>query len=145
MSHVFEHLPNPGETLIEIRRILKPEGMIYLATPISDNFLFRLFEKRWRQLDTPRHLYIPSTYALKLLCKGIGLEIIKICYNRTDGLLGSIQYVHNERGGKLVYLTDRQGSRIYRNRFLMNLVRPIQFMMERLHLSDALYLEIIKK
>jgi SAM-dependent methyltransferase len=32
-NHVIEHTPDPASHLYEIRRILKPEGVAYLATP----------------------------------------------------------------------------------------------------------------
>jgi len=33
LHHVFEHLPNPQEVVAAIRRLLKPEGYVYIAVP----------------------------------------------------------------------------------------------------------------
>lgn len=144
LKHVLEHLHNPIETLIEIKRILKTNGSLYILTPISDNILFKIFKEKWHPLELPRHLWVPSTKGLRILCTKTGMRINKIKYVRTDGLLGSIQYVFNERGKRRFYLTDEQGSKIYRNYLLMKLVSPIQFILEKFHLSDAVELEIVK-
>jgi 2-polyprenyl-3-methyl-5-hydroxy-6-metoxy-1,4-benzoquinol methylase len=39
--HVLEHLPNPGEALSIIHRLLKPGGILGLAVPNEENHLFR--------------------------------------------------------------------------------------------------------
>lgn len=39
--HVLEHLPNPGEALDIVHRILKPGGLCVIAVPNEENQLFR--------------------------------------------------------------------------------------------------------
>ena len=37
MWHVLEHVPNPGETLVQVRNLLKPDGRFVVAVPNEDN------------------------------------------------------------------------------------------------------------
>jgi SAM-dependent methyltransferase len=63
MWHVLEHVPDPRETLGELRRILKPNGLLVVEVPDSASVTFRLCGDRWLQLDIPRHLqhFTPKT------------------------------------------------------------------------------------
>jgi len=55
--HVFEHLHNPDQTLKEICRILKKDGILLIEVPNIESFSFKLFKKYCFHLDIPRHLY----------------------------------------------------------------------------------------
>lgn len=48
MWHVLEHVPNPGDVLREIWRLLKPGGIVVIAVPNEENTLLR-----WRLRKTP--------------------------------------------------------------------------------------------
>ena len=43
LSNVVEHLPKPKETLCEIRRILKSDGVVYLTVPNTRSLVFGCF------------------------------------------------------------------------------------------------------
>jgi len=70
--HVLEHLPQPRETLFEIRRILKPHGRLALAVPNFSSLQARLFGPAWFHLDLPRHLYHFPRNALHRLLSACG-------------------------------------------------------------------------
>lgn len=53
MSHVIEHIHAPVELLKECRRILKPGGMLVVATPNAEGLGRRWFGKDWRVLEPP--------------------------------------------------------------------------------------------
>jgi 2-polyprenyl-3-methyl-5-hydroxy-6-metoxy-1,4-benzoquinol methylase len=55
--HVLEHLPNPKETLREIRRVLKRDGNVILAVPNFGSLQAKLTGRCWFHLDVPRHLF----------------------------------------------------------------------------------------
>lgn len=56
MWDVFEHVHDPQLTMAEIRRILKPGGMLVLSLPNPDSLEAWLFGKHWIGWDLPRHL-----------------------------------------------------------------------------------------
>ena len=62
MNHVIEHLYQPRGVLCQIHRVLKPNGILDLATPNPAGVSARRFKNAWFALDAPRHvaLYEPS-------------------------------------------------------------------------------------
>ncbi len=67
LSHVIEHVTNPGELMVELKRILKPGGRVVLTTPNSAGLGHRKFQSYWwglgftgllNRLDLER--FIPS-------------------------------------------------------------------------------------
>lgn len=70
--HVLEHLPKPQQTIAKIFKLLKPHGVIIIATPCCQSLGFKLGQKYYFHLDSPRHLFIPSPQALKTLLQTAG-------------------------------------------------------------------------
>lgn len=77
---VLEHLPDPRFTLLEIRRIMKPDGILLLQVPDVNSLEARLFGRFWIGLDIPRHLYLFSKQTLKPLLQQAGFEAREIEY-----------------------------------------------------------------
>lgn len=75
LSNVFEHLPNPKEVLHEIRRILKPDGIVYITVPNTRSLVFWLFQENWYALDAPRHVISYSPKTLRMLCDSTGFAV----------------------------------------------------------------------
>jgi len=78
--HVLEHLTNPQKNLLEIHRILKKEGFLFLSTPNTNSFGFKQGKEKWFHLDTPRHLFLFNAKSLKNILNQTGFRIIKINY-----------------------------------------------------------------
>ena len=77
MWEVIEHVLDPRKTLVEIRRILKPEGVLLLSTPNGESWQARLWGVHWPGWDIPRHLQVFSLPTLRQLLRYTGFEIVR--------------------------------------------------------------------
>ena len=103
MNHVLEHINNPDETLKEINRILKKDGMFIIGVPNYNSLAYKIFGKDWYQLDVPRHLFNYSDKNLKTLLEKQGFKVMKTRYNsRPNQFVDSLYFALNikQRSGK---------------------------------------------
>lgn len=77
MNHVIEHLPNPKETLIECKRILKKNGVLVAITPNADGFGHAYYKHFWRGLETPTHLQVFTVASLGAIARQAGFADTK--------------------------------------------------------------------
>lgn len=84
LNHVIEHLNNPIEVLIEIRRILKPNGKLLLATPNFKCGLAKRFSHNFRLLHDKSHISLFDTLGLFRLLTDLEFRIEKISYPYFD-------------------------------------------------------------
>ena len=70
---ILEHLTDPYETLVEVRRILKEEGVLYLMTPNIESLARRLLGDRWWGFRQEHIVYF-SQKSLGALLRRIGFE-----------------------------------------------------------------------
>lgn len=75
--HIFEHISNPSEILVEINRIMKPNGVIVIATPNFGGLVSRLSRESWFALDVPRHLYHYSHKTLPAMVESTGFRVFR--------------------------------------------------------------------
>jgi len=55
--HVLEHLPSPLESIEVFKKLLKPNGRIFVAVPNYKSYDSRYFKNFWAAYDVPRHLW----------------------------------------------------------------------------------------
>ena len=84
MWHVLEHIYEPNKLLLEIKRILKGEGILVVGVPNISGIGFRLGKKNWFHLDAPRHIYHYNPQSIKMLLNKNGFDIIKTIYPITE-------------------------------------------------------------
>jgi len=80
LIHVFEHLPNPKETIEIINTITKDQALLYLELPNIDSWQAKIFKQNWFHLDPPRHLLFFNPTKLKAIFKAFGWELLEESY-----------------------------------------------------------------
>ena len=101
LCHVIEHVINPLELLIEIKRILKPGGILSLGTPNSGSLLYKFYRysmlfrmKVPEVIDGLEHTYVFSEKLLANLCKDLDFKILM---HYSVGLGESISNLKNSK------------------------------------------------
>lgn len=75
---VIEHLPDPKSTLKEIRRVLKPNGLVVITTPNIGSITAKILWKNWEEVRRVReHIYFFSKNTLKKILESLGFEVLK--------------------------------------------------------------------
>jgi 2-polyprenyl-3-methyl-5-hydroxy-6-metoxy-1,4-benzoquinol methylase len=77
LGHVIEHVHDPAALLRECLRVLRPGGILWLATPNVRASGLREFGTSYVQLDPPRHLALFSRSALRALLHREGFEDLR--------------------------------------------------------------------
>ncbi|MFH1754041.1 MAG: methyltransferase domain-containing protein [Candidatus Omnitrophota bacterium] len=73
---VLEHLTDPKYTLIEIRRILKNDGVLYISTPDISSVMSRMLRAKWWGINK-FHLYYFSKKTLEKMLDASGFKVKK--------------------------------------------------------------------
>jgi SAM-dependent methyltransferase len=84
MSQVLEHLPDPRGTCREIRRLLRPDGYLYLDTPNFASLSMRLFRSRNAVVLGSSHVSLFDVGSLRNLLASLGFEVVSAKTYQTD-------------------------------------------------------------
>ena len=77
MHHVIEHIDNPLKTMKEIKKILKPNGKLIIATPDFDSGAARLFGSKYRLLHDKTHISLFSNESMHRMLRDFNFKIYK--------------------------------------------------------------------
>ena len=95
LHHVFEHLPNPRETLQQIHRLLDYEKFCLIRMPVAA-FAWKKYGPDWVQLDPPRHLFIFTEKYFRSMAESSGFRVEKVVYDSDEfQFWGSEQYLRD--------------------------------------------------
>ena len=80
-----EHVRKPVEMLCAIRRVLKPQGHLFLDTGVAGDLLDRLLPGVVQWYDPPQHLFVFSKRAIALLLDKAGFDVLSVdmCFDRS--------------------------------------------------------------
>jgi len=76
VHHVLEHSYDPVLTLRRIHRLLRPGGLLWVATPNLDALGHRRFGASWRGLEPPRHLVLFTASGLREALVSVGFDVV---------------------------------------------------------------------
>jgi len=76
--HVIEHVLNPEKLITEIKRILKKNGVLVLATPDFDSGCARRFGSKYRLLHDKTHITLFSSDSMHRFLRDYGFIINKV-------------------------------------------------------------------
>jgi SAM-dependent methyltransferase len=74
MNHVIEHLHDPADVLRICAQVLKPGGVISIATPNFASRGHQTFGRDWVPLDAPRHLVLFTPDSLRKVLQASGFQ-----------------------------------------------------------------------
>ena len=94
--HVFEHVEDPKQTLLEAKNLLQKGGQILIRIPVSDSAACEKYRENWVQLDAPRHITLQTRDSMEVLARQLGLRIENVVYDSTAlQFWGSEQYCND--------------------------------------------------
>lgn len=85
LSNVLEHSLDPKDMLLQVKRLLKPGGRIWISCPNNRSWLRVLFGRYWINWHVPFHLWHFSAVSLTRLLDEVGFSDIRIT-NKTPTL-----------------------------------------------------------
>lgn len=62
--HVLEHIPDYNETIVKIKSLLEPDGILIVAVPNFNSYDAKHYKEFWAAYDVPRHLWHFSKTAI---------------------------------------------------------------------------------
>jgi SAM-dependent methyltransferase len=73
--HALEHFHNPGHYLEEIKRLLRPGGVLIVALPNCESADAGYYREHWAAYDVPRHLWHFSPGTIRSFLGKSGFEL----------------------------------------------------------------------
>lgn len=90
MWHVLEHVPDVVQHIKELKRILKPDGVIVIAVPNFRSYDAKYYGHFWAAYDVPRHLWHFSKIAVEKLFAVENIALIKVMPMKFDSFYVSL-------------------------------------------------------
>lgn len=73
--HVLEHVPDLDVQITELKRLLKPDGLLVIAVPNFKSYDANVYAEYWAAYDVPRHLYHFSQSSIKTIFKNFDFKL----------------------------------------------------------------------
>jgi SAM-dependent methyltransferase len=112
LNHVVEHLREPIRDLGKCHDILDVGGRLVIITPNVDSLGRRLFGRRWRGLEPPRHLFLYNVRTMRTLLERAGFTEMEVFTRgaRTEMItFDTIQSLVQHRSGTFRYALSKSG------------------------------------
>lgn len=75
--HVLEHVHLLNERMLQLKRLLKTDGFLFIAVPNSDSWDAKYYKEYWDGYDVPRHLYHFNQQSFNRLMEKHGFKVVE--------------------------------------------------------------------
>lgn len=76
MWHVLEHVHQLHDYMDQLKRLLKPQGALFIAVPNPTSKDAQHYRQHWAAYDVPRHLYHFSPDSVQRLAAQHGMKVV---------------------------------------------------------------------
>lgn len=90
LNDVFEHLSDPSAELLELYRVLKTGGYLFIVTQDIDSLIVRVLGSRWAQYKPREHLYYFTEDTLRSILEKSNFSVIRI---ESEGLVCTVNFL----------------------------------------------------
>lgn len=90
MWHVLEHVPNLVDYINQLKKLLKPNGVLVIAVPNYKSYDAKHYKEFWAAYDVPRHLWHFSKTAIKKLFALVEMKVVNILPMKFDAYYVSL-------------------------------------------------------
>lgn len=80
--HSLEHVADPAAALRAASRLLAPDGRCLVRLPVVA-YAWERYGTNWVQLDPPRHMWLPTERAMRILAELAGFRAENVEYDST--------------------------------------------------------------
>lgn len=77
LRHVIEHVRDPRFVLDRVHQLLRPGGLVYVATPDERALAARVFGRYWHGYDPPRHVWVFRPAAVRRLLAEAEFDLVE--------------------------------------------------------------------
>lgn len=77
--HVMEHFYDLNKYISEMKRILKQDGILFIALPNHSSFDAKHYKNYWAAYDVPRHIWHFAPVHVQQIFKNAGFTLTKKC------------------------------------------------------------------
>jgi len=78
LNNVIEHVSSPQAMLCDIRRVLRPGGLLHISTPNVGSFTAALLGAGWRYVQGENHIYLFGLKTLRRLLEAEGFKLMRV-------------------------------------------------------------------
>lgn len=101
MWHVLEHVYELNKDIKEYNRVLKKNGVLFVAVPNLDSYDAKHYKEFWAAYDVPRHLYHFRKKDITALFNKVDMELVDVLPMKFDSFYVSMLSEKYKKGSLL--------------------------------------------
>lgn len=74
---IIEHVASPYNFLLELNRVLKKRGILFIQTPNINSIFEKFFKDKWFAYQDKTHLYLFNRKSLQFIVRKSGFSVLK--------------------------------------------------------------------